>query len=535
MMIPGLRRSSTLSIDEEDNNIDVDNIDDNVNVNITPLKHIGIIGGGVSGIATAKSFKEQGHIVTLFERLPSLGGVWHESRSYPGVETQSPQYLYKFSDLAYPDDTPEWPSGQDVLKYLQSYAEKHDLVNCIRYESTVEGMKERIDEYDENVGWALNISTPSREYSMEFDYIVICNGTFTNKRMISHPNQESFVHAGGIITHSSDYKDDIPLNELKGRDVVVIGGSKSATDVAVHASNSGANQVTLVMRRNVWRVPRFVGGLINFKHLLYMRAQEIQFHSWKIASPLSLLLWYIATPLVYMNFLMLELLLILQLGLRKWNMMPTTRIKDSVSCEIPIVTEGFTELIESGDIVPITSEVQSYQGKNLTLTNGEEIKADVVIQATGWTLELPFLPDDIKNKLIDEKDGLFRLYRFAVNPTVPNIGFVGYNSSFCTILSSELISRWLVRYVDGVLANQKSNEEMDEEVGRLLQWKREVYPASSVYKGNCIAPFHHLHFDELLDDMGAKVKNTSMFSYPDAELYGRCMDSAPMYCVGKSV
>lgn len=144
-------------------------------------------------------------------------------------------------------------------------------------------------------------------------------------------------------------------------------------------------------------------------------------------------------------------------------------------------------------------------------------------------MDLPFLPNDVKDKLIDKEDGLFHLYRYAVNPSIPNIGFVGFNSSFCTVLSSELLAFWLVRFVDGMLVNHISPSEKKEEIDRLLTWKREVYPASSVYNGNCIAPFHYLHFDEILDDIGATVKNTSMFSYPDAELYGKCLNSAPKY------
>jgi len=419
--------------------------------------------------------------------------------------------------------------------YLQSYAEKHNLIQHIRFGSTVLSMEERYDDSKgNNIGWVLQIKSDneSEAYEMEFDYVCVCSGTFTNPKTLYHPGQEDFLKTGGIIKHSSEYK-DISDDELKGKDVVIIGGSKSATDVAVHAAmERGANQVTLVMRRNVWRVPRFIGGYINFKHVLYMRAQEIQFTSWKVSSALSLLLWYITMPLVYINFIMLELLLIVQLGLKKYNMMPTTRIQNSVSCEIPIVTEGLIESIDSGDIVPINSTIKCYQSdKNLLLNNGTMIKADVVIQATGWTMDLPFLPDHVKDELIDQKDGLFRLYRFAVNPNIPNLGFVGYNSSFCTVLSSELIANWLVRYVDNQLVNQKTHTEMDQEIDYMLKWKRAVYPAAAVYSGNCIAPFHHLHFDEILDDVGAATRDTSMFSYPNAQLYGKCLDSAPKYSV----
>jgi hypothetical protein len=79
--------------------------------------------------------------------------------------------------------------------------------------------------------------------------------------------------------------------------------------------------------------------------------------------------------------------------------------------------------------------------------------------------------------------------------------------------------------------NQKTATEMKQEIHRMLKWKHEVYPAASIYSGNCIAPFHHLHFDEILDDIGSYVRDTSMFSYPSAELYGKCLDSAPKYSV----
>jgi cation diffusion facilitator CzcD-associated flavoprotein CzcO len=60
---------------------------------------------------------------------------------------------------------------------------------------------------------------------------------------------------------------------VEGKRVAVLGGSKSATDIAVNAVQNGATSVTWVYREPIWRVPYFVGG-INFKRLLYMRAQE---------------------------------------------------------------------------------------------------------------------------------------------------------------------------------------------------------------------------------------------------------------------
>ena len=118
-VVPG-RRSSNLSTTSlspptSDDDDTIDHLINDDDINITPRKRVGIIGSGVSGLAAAKAFSSQGHDVVVFERLPSIGGVWHSSRSYPGIETQSPKDLYRFSDMGFPEDCQEWPSGQDVV------------------------------------------------------------------------------------------------------------------------------------------------------------------------------------------------------------------------------------------------------------------------------------------------------------------------------------------------------------------------------------------------------------------------------------
>lgn len=52
--------------------------------------------------------------------------------------------------------------------------------------------------------------------------------------------------------------------------------------------------------------------------------------------------------------------------------------------------------------------------------------------ATGWNQGVRFLSADAHGKL----DGLHRLYRLAVSPGLPDMGFVGFNSNLCTMLSA---------------------------------------------------------------------------------------------------
>ena len=89
------------------------------------------------------------------------------------------------------------------------------------------------------------------------------------------------------------------------------------------------------------------------------------------------------------------------------------------------------------------------------------------------------------------------------NPDLPDMGFVGFNSSFCTVLCAEMAANWLVRYCDGQLANQPTAAEMHKNMDMMLHFRRVERPAAGVYGGLCVAPYHFKHFDELLADMGA--------------------------------
>jgi cation diffusion facilitator CzcD-associated flavoprotein CzcO len=427
-----------------------------------------------------------------------------------------------------PDEYPEWPKGPQVHAYLHSYAEKHNIARLFRLNTSVKTMERRKDDA---AGWTLTIEAGGQEWTEDFDFVSVCTGQFSDKNIITHPGQDAFVERGGSVMHSSEYTDP---SVCKGKDVVVLGGSKSATDIAVNAVSNGARSVRLVYLENVWRVPYFVGG-INFKRLLYMRAQEQQFNQWG-KNLLQRVIAAVLKPLVWANFRGLEALLKVQLKMKKHNRVPTTPIEKEVSCSVPIVTPGLIDCLNSGTIKPVLGTFDSYTDEGLKLTTGVTVPCDVAVLAVGWKLGVPYLPQQYQEKLIED-DGQYRVYRLSVNPDLPDMGFVGFNSSFCTVLSAEIIANWLVRYADGQLANQPTAVDMNKNIDMMLNWKRNERPAAKIYGGLCSAPFHFKHFDEVLADIGAKKKKRSnplaeQFSYPNAAAYGTFLASAPQYKAG---
>src|SRR6476661_4085466 len=488
-------------------------------------KNVCVIGAGVAGLAAAKTFGARGHKVTILERAADLGGVWEPARSYPDVQTQSPKDLYRYTDQAMPDDYPEWPKGPQVHAYLTDYARSPGLYHLMRFNTAVVAMDRRADG---KPGWSPELATPNGTSREQFDFVAICTGQFTEPQTLNLPGEDAFKAQGGRIMHSSAYND---ASLAKGRKVVVLGGSKSATDIAVNTVDSGASEVTIVYREPVWRIPYFIGGLVNFKRILYIRAQEQMFATWGIGAP-ARLAHLIAKPFVWANWRGLESLLKLQFKLGKCGMVPKERIEDGVNCSVPIATPGFFPMVADGRIKAIRGSFDRYDGNSIVMTGGQRVQADVAVLAIGYKLGVPFLPQAYRDRLV-EPDGQYRLYRLIANPDLPEMGFVGFNSSFCTVLCAEMAANWLVRYCDGQLARQPTAAEMNASIAMMLHFKRVERPAAGVYGGLCVAPFHFKHFDELLADMGAKISRRNplaeKFTPPDADAYARFLASAPDY------
>ena len=202
----------------------------------------------------------------------------------------------------------------------------------------------------------------------EFDFVAVCTGQFNEPERISHPGAEAFKAAGGKILHSAEHTD---ASIVRGKKVVVLGGSKSATDIAVNSVNAGASEVTMVYREPVWRIPYFIGGLVNFKRILYIRAQEEMFRSWGIGIA-SRIAHAIAKPFVWANWRGLESLLKLQFKLKKCGMVPEQRIEDGINCSVPIATPEFFPMVADGRIKAIRGTFDRYDGKTIAMSGGGE-------------------------------------------------------------------------------------------------------------------------------------------------------------------
>jgi cation diffusion facilitator CzcD-associated flavoprotein CzcO len=474
-------------------------------MNYSKIQNVCIIGAGVSGLVAAKTFLEEGYSVTIFEKNQELGGVWEKSKTYPGVTTQTPREIYSFSDYPMPKLYPEWPTGEQVNRYLQSYAQFFGVTDRIQFNTEVIKVERTISKSSEwlvTVGLTSNNSLKIEKYN--FDIVLICNGTCHTPNIPDFPGIDRFLSSGGTVLHSSQFND---LNLIKDKRLVVVGFEKSATDIATLAANN-ASECTLVFRQASWKVPRYFLGMINIKNLMLTRFGEMWFRYYKLDG-LEKVLHTVGKPIVWSFWRIMELVFRIQFRLDACKLVPEKPIEEMMTCTLSVATRGFYKYVLQDKIHAKKSQTIQFINNGIKLENGEEISTDIVILGTGFRQTIPFLEESYQKHIVDQ-NGVFHLYRNLIHPDVPQMGFVGYNNSLSCMMSAELGSRWLVEYFKGNLS-LPSRSRMLEAIYTTLEWRYRER-ARGLFSGTCVLPFTFHYFDDLMRDLGVEVRQNSSFS-----------------------
>ena len=302
---------------------------------------IAIIGAGFAGLTTARHLRDFGHQVTVFEKVHDVGGVWSTTRLYPGVSTQNGKDTYCLSDYPMPKHYPEWPSGQQVQAYLNSYADRFNLKPLIRLSTPVTHAAQGADGR-----WSVTYQPKGREAATEdFDFLTICNGIFSAPAVPAFSGAAEFKAAGGTICHSSEF---LNLEEARGKHVVVIGYGKSSCDVAV-GLEPAASSVTVVARELIWKMPKKLGGVLNYKYLFLTRMGEALF-PYITLKGVEKFLHGAGRPVRNSMLGSVQSLITKQLRLKKLNTLPRGSFERIARSTVSLVTDGFFDLVEKGRI-----------------------------------------------------------------------------------------------------------------------------------------------------------------------------------------
>ena len=456
----------------------------------TPPRRVCVIGAGIAGLATVKVLRADGFDAVAFEREAAIGGVWAPTRTYPGLRTNNGRESYAFSNHPYPPTADDFPTAEQVRAYLESYVDRFGLRPSLHVGTEVV----HVARTGSGSAFQVRVRPSGHEAGervLDFDFVVVCNGVFSRPSVPSVEGSDGFT---GVIRHSSAVDRDV----VADRDVVVVGGGKSALDCAAWAGRH-ARSCTLVCREPHWMVPRWFFGFVRADRIVLSRLGELllPYHR---GNRLEAFLHGQGRRFVAWWWRGMSRMLRRQLAMPA-SMTPRAPLP--AGFENVGVGGDVYRLVAASRVVPRRASLARFAGgRTVDLDTGERLDADVVVFATGWRQGVPFLSDELRHLV--ERAGGFRLYRHVLCPDEPRLGFVGYASSTACQLTSELAAHWLSQAFLGNLS-LPGVRDMDQEIDRVRRWAAECWPGR---QGFFIGPHVGHYADELLRDMGLPIRRT---------------------------
>jgi len=457
-------------------------------------KTVCVIGAGIAGLVSAKVLAADGFEVTVVEKESALGGTWNAKRTYPGLRANNSKQTYAFSDYPYPKDAATHPYAEQVRGYLESYANHFGVREKIRFNTEVRKVA-RVDESGQRLAvttWAIGMD---EEETAEYDFISVCNGVF---HVPNIPAIEGMDEFDGRIVPACDVTQE---TFDQSRDPIVIGGGKTAFDCANWAAKLDLSP-TLVLRHPHWVAPRYLLGFIPVDYLIVSRLSGslLRYHRLR---GFERFLHGVGKPIVRAWWGLFSFLFPKLLG------MPAELTPPALPAELERVGVGgdFFDQLNAGRARAVIGEVRKFKSKSVELVNGDEISTDLVIFATGWQQGMEFLDDELRREIVDD-NGRFHLYRHILPPTVPNMGFVGYASSFAAQMTAEVGAHWMSEcFLKGL--SLPSVDEMELEIERVHKWALEVMPSRR--EGYFVGAYMTNYVNDLVEDMGLPITRTGNF------------------------
>ena len=231
-------------------------------------KRVGIIGAGTAGLQQARALLAQGLDVVVFDARDRAGGLWEGNYLSYGV--QVPHQLFGFPDFPFKQQgaladltTQDYIDGATAQAYIESYVRHYGLDEHLALGTRVTALDRRADGQP---GWTFAVESKKKVWQEVFDYAVVATGMYSSPPNVpSLPGTTVFESGGGTVLHSSGFTSP---GLARGKRTVVIGGGKSAVDIASYAATEGgASKVTMLFRRPHWGTPRLIGGLIPFQYV----------------------------------------------------------------------------------------------------------------------------------------------------------------------------------------------------------------------------------------------------------------------------
>ncbi len=199
-----------------------------------------IVGGGQGGIALGARLRRLGVPTIIVERNARAGDSWR--KRYKSLCLHDPVWYDHLPYMPFPDDWPVFAPKDKIGDWLEMYTKVMEL----NYWSSTTARKARFDEDTQT--WELRVEREGKEVVLRPKQLVFALG------VSGYPNTPKIAGAEnfrGDQHHSSQHPGP---EAYKGKQCVVLGSNNSAHDICAALWEHGA-EVTMIQRSSTHIAP----------------------------------------------------------------------------------------------------------------------------------------------------------------------------------------------------------------------------------------------------------------------------------------
>lgn len=209
-----------------------------------------LIGAGPSGLGAARNLARRGIPFVGFEAHSDVGGLWDidgsRSTMYETAHLISSRTTTAYDEFPMREGTPDYPSHWQMREYFRDYADTFDLRRHFRFRNPVTRVEPDGDE------WLVTAEGPGgKAETTRHAGVIIANGLFSTPSIPEFEGEFT-----GEILHTSEYRRPEAFRDKR---VLVIGAGNSGCDIAVDAVGQ-ARSVDMSLRSGYWFFPKYILG-----------------------------------------------------------------------------------------------------------------------------------------------------------------------------------------------------------------------------------------------------------------------------------
>mmetsp|Transcript_5494 Transcript_5494/g.11350 ORF Transcript_5494/g.11350 Transcript_5494/m.11350 type:complete len:647 (-) Transcript_5494:418-2358(-) len=400
-----------------------------------------------------------------------------------------------------------YPHCTEVLAYLEAYAKNFDLYPNLQLETAVKSI-ERVEK-----GWRIitehantnndnddddndaTSSTTTKQH--DFDAIVVCNSAqakpYRPKEL--HSKLLDFTGTGGVI-HSQTFRSAHDFNDQR---VLVIGGQVSGSEIAsllaenskssdrtsattstTSSTSGGCQKVVHSVRKMPYHISKLTKGndsdSTNTCTTTTTTTTTTTNTTIKNSNCADDIL-FVRAP-VWMNRILPNSITLSGMKdfiLQQWpnqldgssnnNNCNSNKYEcahsispDVRNCGISL-TKDYVDQVKRGNL-PVKPQIAGAKGNKVTFVDGTTEEFDVVICATGYDVNLEFLPESIRNKVLTTSNNnstksIMALYKHTLVPDpelVDKLAFCGLVHSLGPVFPlAEMQARYVAAIWSGTI------------------------------------------------------------------------------------